>query len=210
MFRDSLDKIVTSYFAAMAETPLNYNGAIIHPKKLVVSPLIFRGYTCPPICGGCCFKFSLVYLPAEVHPYKLTKKIVRFNDRDVLMYEDIQDDNKGVYCRNLDRTSGRCNIHGRHPFSCDFELMRVLSFDDHYQLTQKLYGRGWNMKRVDGGKGALCEMVAPDSFSVEEVIRKLYRLGMWCAHFGVQTTRIQKILAWAQSQENSKPLTLGV
>lgn len=47
------------------------------------------------------------------------------------------------------------------PFSCKFELNKF-SFNvkfDRCLISKRLFGRGWQYKRVDGGIGAKCEML---------------------------------------------------
>jgi hypothetical protein len=61
------------------------------------------------------------------------------------------------------------------------------------------------MKRIDGGKGALCEMVEPDGHSVAEVVRKLEKLKQWANHFGIQT-RLDIIIEWARTGPWNQPL----
>jgi hypothetical protein len=186
---DSIDKIVTSYFACVTAETFNYKGKQYEPKPLRVSPLLFRGYTCPANCGACCMRFSLDYLPEplEKHPYTLTKRVVHFDGRRIIIYSDEQDDNRDHYCRNLRKEDGRCGIHGSHPFSCDFELIRFLRFaNDDDLLISKLYGRGHAMKRIDGKRGAMCEMTDATPKTVDEVVRKLKRLKVWCNHFHLE------------------------
>ena len=55
-------------------------------------------------------------------------------------------------------SNGRCKIHKFNPFSCEFELNKFVQKEDKTYLINKLYGRGWNMLRVDGLRGALCKM----------------------------------------------------
>jgi hypothetical protein len=98
-------------------------------------------------------------------------------------------------------------IHGRHPFSCDFELIRFITCKEQAHLTQRLFGRGWAMKRVDGGRGALCEMLPADSSTVSEVVRKLERLKQWSIHFGIKT-RIDEIISWAKHGPRDRALHL--
>src|SRR5688572_14476998 len=119
---DSVDKIVTSYFSCVAAEPFTYKGKTYSPKPLRVSPLLFRGYTCPAGCGACCTRFSLDYLPepVEKHPYVLAKRMVEFDGRHIEIWSDGQDDHQDHHCRNLRKNDGRCQIHGTHPFSCDF------------------------------------------------------------------------------------------
>ena len=183
---DSLDKVIGVYVAAVCAEPFDFKGRLYTPRPLHVAPSIYRDFTCPPMCGGCCYRFSLEYLPkAEPHPYRLKKHLVRVNGKDRLLAHDPQTDHSNHYCRNLDRTTGRCNAHGEHPFSCDFELLRVLQHKGHNVLTNKLFGRGWKMKRVDGGVGAQCEMVPGHDTWRPKLLAKIRRLEQWCDHFEI-------------------------
>lgn len=190
MFIDSVDKIVTCYFAVLARRPFVYKGRVFKPKPVRVSPALLRGYTCPVGCGGCCPRFSLDYLPDEEHPSGVLPRAIAFDGRAVLVYSDLQVDHNEHHCRNLRKVDGRCGIYPVRPFSCDFELIRTLlasSTDRPNTLTQKLFGRGWAMLRVDDERGALCEMTPADHASVDDVVRKLQRFQQWADHFGVDT-----------------------
>lgn len=186
---DSVGKIVTRYFACLAREPFAYGKTEFTPKPLVVSPMLLRDYTCPANCGACCLAWSLDYLPSESpRPDNLAPRTVPFNG-GVEVLSDLQDGVEG-YCRHLSREDGRCGAYAMRPFSCDFELIRTLESkgeESPNTLTQKLYGRGWNMPRVDGERGARCEMTEPSPHSVREVIRKLRRLQDWADHFGLRT-----------------------
>lgn len=79
-------------------------------------------------------------------------------------------------------------------FSLDY-----LPDEEHPEgLRQQLYGRGWSLTRVDGEKGALCEMTKATRETTEEVVRKLERLLDWTEHFGLKT-RIPEVLDWVRS-----------
>ncbi len=186
MNSDSIDKIVTKYFAALTWSPFSYKKKTYKPKLLKVSPLLLRDYTCPPQCGGCCFKFTLDYIPGEDMPKGVQKRTIEFDGRGVDVWSDLQVGNTGSRCRHL-LVDGRCGIYPKRPFSCDFELIRVLEGPDSFLLTQKLFGRGWSYPRVDGGTGALCEMLDVNSKGAHEVHRKLGRLQAWAEHFWLPT-----------------------
>lgn len=189
MQSDSIDKIITRYFATVARESFTFNGKTVEPKILKVSPLLLRDYTCPPSCGGCCFRFTLDYLPSEERPKDCVERFVEFNHKKVKIFSDAQEDNKGNRCRYL-LPDGRCGTYLRRPFTCDFELIRTLQNDDPAGasiLTQKLFGRGWSYARTDGGKGAKCEMLGISEKSIAEVVRKLGRLKNWTDHFGLDT-----------------------
>lgn len=168
--QDSVGKVV-SYLHAVALEPLTYKGKHLLPyRKFYLSTKFFRNFTCPPMCGGCCPRFSLDYFPgprcdeARTRYRRLQPRKVTINERTVTVYSDLQDDHADHSCRNLDKSNGRCGIHTHNPFSCSFELIRVLHFRDEGKaiLTKKLFGRGWNLLRIDGERGAKCEMTPFD------------------------------------------------
>lgn len=195
--RDSLDKIVTSYFATLTAEPFTWRGKDYQPRTVWVSPGIVRGFTCPEGCGGCCPRFSLDYIAPDGVPvgHPLTMRVVEFNGRQVEVWSDMQTDHDNPKCRNLNFDNGRCGIHGSQPFSCDFELLRsVMSKDSpRAMFTQKLFGRGWAMMRVDGERRALCEMTPADEATMADVVRRLSRLELWMAHFGLDPVRVSEI-----------------
>lgn len=214
-YTDSIDKIVNTYFACVTNTKFEYKGATYEPQALRVSPMLLRDFTCPAGCGGCCPRFSLDFLPGEDRPENTKERAIEFNGKFVRVFSDKQDDHDGIKCKNLNLQDGRCGIYTHRPFSCDFELIRFLVSGNpekrKNQMTQKLFGRGWNMLRVDGERGALCEMTPPDIKSVSEVKRKLKRLKMWTDYFGVVDTKVPKVLEWIESQidyTNVQPLFL--
>jgi hypothetical protein len=210
-FTDSLDKIIMTYFASLTKEEFEYRGIIFAPKNLTVSPLILRGYTCPERCGGCCPRFSLDYLPSEKRPpYINATRMIPFNGKLVEVYSDMQLDREGEhFCRNLNMDDGRCGIHGKHPFSCDFELIRFFVADDSTRLSQQLFGRGWQFLRVDGERGAKCEMTPVDKSTTDDVIRKLTRLKEWCSYFGISNWT-PEILRWIDRGDAAFPLHLSL
>lgn len=206
--RDSMDKIIGTYFAAITTQPFSYKGKDYTPKILHLSPQLFRYYTCPPACGGCCSAFSLDYIrPDEKLPMGVLFRIVNFDGRQIPIYSDLQTTNRTSYCRHLDRGSGLCGIHGRHPFSCDFELLRFLHFPEKASLLTKQYGRSWNMLRVDGRRGALCEIIPMEPQHLYETYRKLLRLKRWTEHFGLETC-IDLVLEYVKTGPHASPLNV--
>ena len=204
---DSIDKVVYSYFANISRDRFVYKGKEFEPRLLTVSPLLLRDYTCPEFCGGCCFRFSLDYLPSEPKPESVAPRVVSFNSHDVVIYSDLQVDHVDHFCRQLNKTNGRCNIYPVRPFTCDFELIRFFASQEKARLSQQLYGRGWAFTQISGAKGAMCEMLPADTKSKQEVHRKLLRLQEWATHFGISTW-VPEILDWVASNPQ-KALKLG-
>lgn len=199
-FTDSVDKIITTYFASVTDVKFQYKGVDYVPKPLYVSPSLLRGFTCPVGCGGCCPRFSLDYLPSEARSERAIKREILFNSRSVEVFSDLQNDHADHFCRNLDKSDGRCGIYLKRPFSCDFELIRFFQSDDSTRLSQQLFGRGWQFLRIDNDRGAKCTMTDTTDETRSEVIRKLNRLQDWTQHFGI-TTKVPKILNWINSNE---------
>lgn len=161
---DSVDKIVFKYFASIARVPFTFNGVTVTPQPLQVSAGLARGYDCPPMCGACCEKFSLDYLPVEAHPSGLQERTVQFNGREITVLTDFQRQNSTDFCRHVSQNNARCSIHPVRPFSCYVELMgcRIGTALPHNRISVRPYSRAWNMTRVtDGKKGASCEILPP-------------------------------------------------
>lgn len=151
--------------------------------------------------------FSLVYLPFEELPYEMPKKYIYLNGHLKDYYADEQRENRSHHCRHVNMKDGRCNIHGKQPFSCDFEILRVLKHKENNILMTKLFGRGWNMLRVDDNRGALCEITPMSKEDHKDIIRRLERLKAWADYFEF-TTHAEAILSWVKSGPHEEPLIL--
>lgn len=195
-YTDSVDKIVTTYFACVTEEEFEYKNHIFKPRPLMVSPSIIYGLRCVMNCGGCCLKFSLDYLPDEAYQF-CQERTIEFNGKSIKVLSDMQKDNDTRWCRWLRMSEGRCTIHGQHPFTCSFETLRFKQFQDigRFNLLGNYhFGRAWNFQRIDGGKGARCiitSRVTPRT--IDETIFKLTQLKRWADHFGLKT-KTEKII----------------
>lgn len=203
---DSVKKIVSQYFAAITKIPFAVGKKVIQPKPLQVSSLLARGYECRN-CGACCMNFTLDYIPGERIPPGLSKRLVKFDGRDIEIYSDSQKENLQHHCKHLTSPSALCGIHDgpdrpfAHPFSCDFELIRfcVGKKAPNNWLGVKKYGRAKAMTRLDGEKSARCTVdKKPHKDAVPEVIRKLRRLEEWANHFGLTETWVPEIIDYLE------------
>ena len=202
MERDSLNKI-KDYIKAS------------NNEELILSPMFFRDYSCPPNCGGCCPKFSLDYFEGE--RWEKFKKeyphlIHKFKKRTVngaTVYTNYQSENKDFKCEFLNKENGRCKIHKSNPFSCEFELNKFVVKGKKTYLMNKLFGRGWNMMRIDGNRGALCEM---KPFNLKKYLRDvelLKELLDICNKMNEKAPLLQKLVKKLDSIKNpiSKKIT---
>lgn len=219
---DSVDKVVQRYFACVTLERFEYKGVTYEPKPLKVSSGIFtRRMTCVLKCGACCSKFTLDWLPSESEKlesikFRLSRRLVSFNGRSIEVLSDVQSDNGEYHCRNLNKVNAACDIHPFNPLSCDFEPLRFSQRVDETSpepnhFTNRPFGRGWQMKRFDGEKGAMCEWrddLKKDSEWNKEVVRKLRRLQDWSDHFGVRTV-IPEVIVWLNSGPHPNSLLVG-
>lgn len=210
--RDTLDKIVQSYFAAITTHPFTYKGVTYEPAPLRISEGLLRGFTCPAGCGGCCPTFTLDYIEGEPHPYELEERMVEFDGRQIKVWSDTQKDNKGFRCRNLIQENGRCGIHGKQPFSCDFELIRFINRKGTWYVNETFFTRKWAMKRTDGGIGAACDITPATTETALDVARRLERLCQWADYFGLQNHRGYALLEYvkthADDPSKAKPIII--
>ena len=200
---DSVTKIITQYFACVTKEPFTYKKKRYLPRRLRVSPNLFtRKMDCLPGCGGCCRAFTMDWLPGELLSDKTwghTKnRMIEFDGRTVMVVSDIQENNDSYYCRYLTPKKGRCGIHEKHAMSCEFELLRFNMFQDiksNNQLSNRPFGRGWAMLRIDGERGALCHDTwcdaEPDPERIADFAGRLKRLKDWTDHFGIDTGKTQ-------------------
>ncbi len=204
---DSLEKVIGSYFKLFTAQRFTYKKVAYAPTVLRVSENVFRGYTCPAQCGACCFRFSLDYLPTEDQPENVKPRLIAFDGRQVEIYSDLQDDHSDHFCNRLNKQNGRCSIHGKHPFTCDFELLRSITSVDGERFnnfTLRLYGRGWQMTQIDGSKGAMCEILPPTPETAADSLRKVRRLKQWMEHFGLKHC-CDEVIAWMEAGPHNEP-----
>ena len=215
---DSVDKIITRYFSVVTTESFIYKGKTYQPKAVRVSCKMFvRRRVCVAKCGACCPRFSLDWIPAEFekvpeqHRNRISVRNIDFDNRQVQIHSDLQNDHKDHFCHNLNRESGMCGIHGFHPFSCDFEPIRFYEFKDQAnRIDHRPFGRAWKMTRIDGEKGALCEWNENpcDEEWKQELIRKLNRLKAWTDYFGINTV-LPRIIQWLDTGPHNKDLFVG-
>jgi len=161
-----------------------------------LSKNFFRDYSCPPKCGGCCPRFSLDYFEGsqrwEDFKKQYPDQVKHFTRREVdgvAIWSDLQKDHDDYHCKHLNKEDGRCGIHKANPFSCEFELNKFITFKEKKKsiLINKLFGRGWNLKRIDGERGALCEMLPYKHEKTVRDVELLEELEWISDRFGVVT-----------------------
>lgn len=207
---DSFNKVVTGYFAALTKKQFSFRGKIYKPKPLLISPLLFRGFTCPINCGACCTRVTLDFLPSESHPDDVKPRTVTFDEIPFMLLTDLQDASSNPRCRYLNLTNGRCGIHTYHPMLCDVELTKFIHYKEQSLLISKLFGRGWAYTRIDGQKGSMCEMLPATEETVTDTARKLKRIRDWCQYFRLDSW-IDDVIDWVEKYpSNDTPLKLAV
>jgi len=197
-YTDSLDKIILTYFAGITKEPFTYKLSEVKPMPVFVKPALFKTLECFSNCAACCPMFTLDYLPDEKKPETAVERIIQFQGKKIPIYTDFQKLNDGYHCHFVSDL-GLCNIHKMNPFSCDFETIRFMKFQvGHWNITNKLFGRAWNMKRIDGDRGAVCKLSNITYKAKPEILRKFQRLKSWTDHFQLDT-HIDRIIKWIET-----------
>ena len=209
MYSDSIDKIVKVYFRAVTAEHFAYKGRIYPPTPLKFNKNLLQSYTYPERCAGCCnISFTLDYLPTE-------DTVIRTFPRDVQVngnFIPIRTRYPHAYatrCEYITPELGRCEIHGFHPFTCDFELIRFSIGEKRSvnHVSTRLFGRGWNMLTVTGERGAKCKIGPVTIRSIKDVRRKFLRLEEWAQHFKIKT-KISKIVKWIDEGDYRKTMVI--
>jgi len=208
---DSVDKVVNVYFAAFATEPFTYKGELFNPKPLFVSTSFFHSFNCFANCGGCCQQFTLDFIPGETMPtdekaQQFHNRQIEFNGRPfTIITKDEHDPNHHIVnvpsqkrCDFMRLTDGRCDIHMKHPLTCDFAGLMVWHRSDFTWCGVRPFGRRWAMMKLDGIRGGDCTITkTPTDANREENIRRLERLKEWTDFFGIKT-HIPNVIDWAK------------
>ena len=193
---DSFDKIVESYFTVFSRSDFRRDEVWYEARPLLVSPKILRADACVSNCGACCRAYTQDWLPLEDYPSHAVNRMVEidFKKREIFT---VWPKKEAFWCTHLDCLTGLCTIYNQRPLTCEFELLRPsVTQAGQNGLTTRLYGRGWNMPRVDGGKGALCKIKPVSLKSTQNTIKRLLRLQKWLDYFELDSSRIDEIKEW--------------
>jgi len=187
---DSVEKVASYLKAANAD-------------EVVLSSKFFRDYTCPSGCGGCCPKFTLDYVEGPrldklraTYPEAAARLKPRQTKTGHTIWTDAQSDNDTRWCRHLRQEDGRCGIHEANPFTCEFELLKLNVTQGKGRIINKLFGRGWSLLRVDGERGAKCEMLPYDGSKLTRDVALLDELRDWAPVLGYDEGVLPRVVGW--------------
>ena len=165
------DKIVCKYFGAVTREEIRWHDHVITPLPLIVSEMIFRGFTCPTNCGACCTQVAtmqleggntLDYLPTEERASISQVEMVEINGRSFPIYrEDMHPLTTSLFpmlgadrqcCRHL-TAEGRCGIYQQRSLACDLPLLQVTQYRTSKlcnMISIKKFGRGEGYSKKTG------------------------------------------------------------
>ena len=192
---DTMEKVIGTYLWSVTKFPFIYNGEIFTPpKRLLVSPTVFRKFTCPEVCGACCHGVTLDYFSALEAPPCLYKELkehyVKINNESVSMFSYLGNHNKK--CNLLSYDLGRCSCYKFRPFACQFEPLKFIRRREDVYFMKRGYGRAWALTKVTGEKGTLCGF-EPSFSDFDDDVKLLHMLEKIAARFNLKT-RIGAIL----------------
>lgn len=208
---NSFDRIV-SYFRALAREPFEYRGKLFEPySKLIVTPSAFRSYSCPERCGACCMRCTLVFWTKPTN-ISTELEFLNVNGRALPFFVDRQQDVVGEMmgkCRHLALETGRCGIYEQRPLPCRLELFKFAHFTKRKVAYARVTrpGRAWQLLRIDGQRGAHCQIAPYDPEVTKTHIRDLVILGEWMDALAVPNDA-QQLANWLDSRYSTKTLTI--
>ena len=212
-FPDSLEKIIR-YIAVVSKDPVEWEGKVFEPLPIILSPSLFRHFSCPPGCGACCSAFTLDYLPTEKFPEGVVERYVEVNGEKRLIYTYYPKKQKVSFrdldrCDFLDLETGRCKIYPIRPFSCRIEPLRLIRRDSYSLISFCTFSRWKLMWTVEGKKGAKCRFSKKfTKEDIDDLVEKFEQLRRWAEYFGVHNTWIPEIIRWIRRRVFLSPIHL--
>jgi len=196
MYTDSVSKNIAQ-LAVVADAPIAYNNNVLMPPDtLAISQTFWRSYKCKLGCGGCCFNFSIDWLPNEwecardTYPFLeqiVTRRDVMVNGAPREIFSILPAKHLKI-CQFLNTTDGCCEIHQVLPYSCHAELIKFRIIGKRGYIMKTSYGRAWQMRRVVDGGPVLCEFC---QFSLDQLVNNdipvMKQLENWASYFGIST-----------------------
>lgn len=158
----------------------------------------FRSLDCKANCGACCKPVSLEFLKDSQRwdKFKLNyeEHVTKFSEHVdpsgeiVMSYSNT--DHKERYCSFLNREDGRCTIHKSAPLPCRIAPLKFIDkrvSSNKTYLNASAYGRAWAFTRLDGNKGAICEVKDFDYDKFLNDLEMLRELRTYAIKLGVKT-----------------------
>lgn len=202
LYPDSMGKLV-HHLAALSPDPVYFGKrqklVVEPPKKLVITPSVFREFRCIAGCHSCCaVAITLDYLPMEFEQLPQERKdrtdwkmrTIQVNGVE----REIMSVNQAPYpfCPYLtaDRGNGAkgCSLWPMQPLECASAPQVSVRYmrSGITRLSKVPFGRAWRFPNR-----AQCEFHAEDEAKTREAlksdIRLLGRYQKWAAHLGIMT-----------------------
>lgn len=163
-------------------------------QEVLLTPSLFRKFTCAAGCTACCQKFTLDYVPSEF--VTMVEDKTGFKERTVLVNGKpkkvfTNDQNKNPICDFLtvEKPGGGlgCAHWPAPPLSCVSapQLQFIQMRPGKTYVLKKPYGRAWAMTPTPQ-----CEFEAVDDLTeahLEDLIQILDRFIEWARYFGIKT-----------------------
>jgi len=118
------------------------------------------------------------------------------------------DKNDGRFCDKLD-SDGRCTVYSGRPLHCKLELFKFVHHvkRDRALALVRLPGRGFQLTRVDSGKGAKCGIVPFDLEMTKTHIRDFKIIKSWMDEYRI-ANHCDAVISYIESGPHDAPLRL--
>lgn len=203
---DSVEKIL-SQISLLSPDPVRYQARSLNTGRLLdervydspvdavlLTPSLFRKFTCASGCTACCQKFTLDYTPSEFAT--VVKDQTGFSEREIFVNGKrkrifTNDQNQNPICDFLtvEKPTGGlgCAQWPAPPLSCisapQFQVIQMRPRATY--ILKKPYGRAWAMTPTPQ-----CEFEQVDSveeMNLDDLLDILDRFWEWARYFGIKT-----------------------
>jgi Fe-S-cluster containining protein len=161
---------------------------------VLVTPSLFRTFTCASGCTACCQKFTLDYTPSEMETLNQDRegfavRWVQVNGKSKMVWTNDQNHNPLCDFLTVEKPGGGlgCARWPAPPLSCISapQVQVVQMRHAHTYVLKKPYGRAWAMTPTPQCKFEEAENI--EAMNLEDILAILDRYQEWARYFGIRT-----------------------
>lgn len=209
---DSVEKII-SQLALLTPDTVTYQGHTASGRlrkevvldtpvnEILITPSLFRKFICTDGCTACCQKFTLDYIPPEIHNVRHTEGFIMrdvwVNRKRRAVYTNDQNANPICDFLRVVRPGGGlgCANYLHAPLSCISapQLQFIQMRPGRTYVLKKPFGRAWAMTPTP--QCQFVEFTDEDERSAEiaMMVAILRRFDAWAKYFGVPA-RLKEVI----------------
>lgn len=228
---DSVEKILlqlsllspdpVTYISRSLKTGLEREPRVFDTQvnEVVLTPSLFRKFTCVAGCTACCQKFTLDYTPHEYETVLKDKtgfvdRFVFVNGKRKQVWTNDQNENPICDFLTVEKPSGGlgCAHWPTPPLSCISapQMQFIQMRPGTTYVLKKPYGRAWAMTPTPQCEFEKVETV--DEMNLEDSLAILRRFNEWGRYFGIKSCvqGVARKIQWCMDSKMIPTTTMSV